>query len=180
MRIPLAAYLASVAGLTATLGLSGCGEARLGELEQFVAEVKQRRPPPLDPVPQVKQIDNFIYEPDGRRSPFVMDEQSAETLAPEVGGNGIAGPDPLRRREVLENYSLDSLRMVGTLEQNEQNWALILSPDGILHRVSAGNYLGRNHGRITSINPQGIQLTELVDEGVNEWVERQASIALTQ
>lgn len=179
MRIAPAAPVACVVGLSALLGLSGCGEARLGELEGFVAEVKQRRPAPLEPVPQIKQIDNFIYEPDGRRSPFVMDEQSAETIAPETGGTGLS-PDPLRRREVLENYSLDSLRMAGTLEQDDQTWALILSPDGILHRVSVGNYLGRNHGRITSINAQGIELTELVDEGVNEWVERQASIALAQ
>ncbi|WP_328986453.1 pilus assembly protein PilP [Thiorhodovibrio winogradskyi] len=166
--------------LTAVLGLVGCGDSQLWELQGFVDEVKQRRPPPLEPVPQIKQVENFIYDPDGRRSPFVMDEQSAEAITPEfVGGTGLA-PDPLRRKEVLEQYSLDSLRMVGTLDQNNSTWGLITSPDGILHRVAVGNYLGRNHGRVNSISQQSIQLTELVNEGVNEWVERQASIKLSE
>lgn len=175
-------YSACLAAATATvvlIGLAGCGDARLGELNNYIADVKQRRAPPLDPVPQMEQIDNFIYDPDGRRSPFVMDQRSVEEFAPTPVGSGLA-PDPLRRKEVLEQYPLDALRMVGTLSQQETMWALVVSPDGILHRVTVGNFMGRNHGRVTSISQQNIQLTELVNEGVNEWVERQASIALRQ
>jgi type IV pilus assembly protein PilP len=178
MRISFGARFTPLA-LTTTLGLVACGDANLGELQEEVAEIKARRPPPLEPVPQIEQIDNFIYEPDGRRNPFVMDEQSVDAITPDPVGSGLA-PDPLRRKEVLEQYSLDSLRMVGTLNQNDVIWGLILSPDGILHRVTLGNYIGRNHGRVTSINQQGIELTELVNEGVNEWIERQASIKLSE
>lgn len=178
MRISARQASAAMA-LTAAVGLVGCGDARLNELQAFVAEVKQRRPPPLDPVPQMKQIDNFIYDEGGRRSPFEMDEKSEPVMPGPGGGTGLA-PDPLRPKEVLEQYALDSLRMVGTLDQNDVIWGLIKSPDGILHRVTVGNYMGRNHGRVTSINQTGIQLTELVNEGLNEWVERQASIKLSE
>lgn len=176
----ISARLATLSALAAAVALTACGDARLGEVQKFVAEVKTRRPPPLEPVPQMKQIDNFIYEPDGRRSPFEMDGQSVDAIASEsVAGTGPA-PDPLRRKEVLEQYPLDSLRMVGTLDQDNTTWGLVTSPDGILHRIAVGNYLGRNHGRVTSINQQSIALTEIVDEGVNEWVERQASIKLSE
>jgi type IV pilus assembly protein PilP len=170
----------SAIALTAAVGLGGCGDARMNELQSFVQDVKERRPAPLEPVPQMKQIDNFIYEDDGRRSPFEMDEQSVDAITPESAGDSGLAPDPLRRKEVLEQYSLDSLRMVGTLDQNDTIWGLITSPDGILHRVTVGNYMGRNYGVVTSINQQGIQLTELVNEGLNEWVERQASIKLSE
>ncbi|MBK1649145.1 pilus assembly protein PilP [Rhabdochromatium marinum] len=180
MSLSFGARLPYVTALITALGLGGCGDdPGLNELQAFVAEQQQRRPPPLDPVPQIKQIDNFIYDPTGLRNPFIMDELSIEAIAPETSGNGLA-PDLLRRKEELEQYSLDSLRMVGTLNQDETMWALIVSPDGVLHRVSVGNYMGRNYGRVTSISEQGIQLTELVNEGVNEWVEQQTSIALKQ
>jgi type IV pilus assembly protein PilP len=97
---------------------------------------------------------------------------------PNTSG-GIA-PDRLRRREELENYSLDSLKMVGTLEQNETRWALVVAPDGILHRVRVGNYLGKNNGQITLISPEIIQLTEIIGDGPGSWRERESSIALRQ
>ncbi|EIC23347.1 pilus assembly protein PilP [Thiorhodovibrio frisius] len=178
MRIP--ARLVFATALSATLGLAACGDANLWEVQGFVDDAKQKPAPPLEPVPQIKQVENFIYDPDGRRSPFVMDEQSAEAVIPESANGTGPAPDPLRSKEVLEQYSLDSLRMVGTLDQNDTNWGLITSPDGILHRVTVGNYLGRNYGRVTSISQQGIQLMELINEGVNEWVERQASIKLSE
>jgi type IV pilus assembly protein PilP len=161
------------------LSMTGCTDAKLSELRAWIEEVKQRPPQPLEPVPQIKQIDNFLYEDDDRRDPFVMDEQSAEAVQPRPTGTGPA-PDPLRPKEELERYTLDSLRMVGTLEQDGEISGLIRSPDGILHRVRSGNYLGQNDGRITLITDNEIQLTELISEGNNEWRERQAAMVLKQ
>ncbi|MBB1125663.1 pilus assembly protein PilP [Thiospirillum jenense] len=163
------------------VSLTGCGDARLGELRAYIAAVKQRPPQPLEPVPAIKQIDNFIYEDVGRRDPFMMDEQSAEALEPRSADLSSLAPDPLRRKEPLEQYALDSLRMVGTLEQDTVRWGLVVSPDNILHRVRVGNYLGQNYGRITRIQEQAIDLTEVIKETegmAGEWRERQASIAL--
>jgi type IV pilus assembly protein PilP len=128
-------------------------------------------------LPEIPQVDTFVYEPGERRDPFVMDDRTAQAAAPRPTG-GVT-PDPLRRKEELERFSLDSLRMVGTLEQSDTRWGLVLAPDGILHRVQVGNYLGRNNGQITRIAPERIQLTEIVSDGPGVWRERESSIALS-
>lgn len=164
--------------LALAAALAGCGQANLDELEDYVDAVKARPPGPLEPIPEVPRVDTFVYEPGNRRDPFVMDDRTAQAAAPQQV-SGVA-PDPLRRREELEQYSLDSLRMVGTLEQHETRWGLVVTPDGVLHRVRVGNYLGRNNGQITQISPEAIALTEIVGEGPGSWRERQTSIALRQ
>ncbi|WP_295393531.1 pilus assembly protein PilP [uncultured Thiodictyon sp.] len=161
-----------------SLQLTACGNPDQSDLEDYAKKVKARDPAPIGPLPEIKQIDTFIYEPGERRDPFVMDNRGAATPA-AVAGNNLA-PDPLRRKEELEGFALDSLRMVGTLEQNQTMWALIRTPDGILHRVRVGNYLGMNNGQIVGISDTAIQLTEIVSENPGEWRERQATVALTQ
>jgi type IV pilus assembly protein PilP len=166
---------ARLGALVAVL-LAGCGQAKLDELEGYVARVKARPPGPLEPIPEVPKVDTFIYEPGNRRDPFVMDDRTAQATLPQQG-TGIA-PDPLRRREELEQYSLDSLRMVGTLEQHNTRWGLVQTPDGVLHRVRVGNYLGQNNGQITQISEEAIALTEIIGEGSGIWRERAATISL--
>lgn len=165
-----------VVGLTAAL--AGCGSSRLDELDAYVAKVKAQPPAPLTPLPEIKQVDTFVYKPDNRRDPFVMDVQSAQAVI--AGPAGGLAPDPLRRKEELEQYPLDSLDMVGTLERDQTRWALIRTPDGILHRVRVGNYMGKNNGQVTSINPERVQLIEIVPDGGGRWREKQAEIALKQ
>lgn len=158
--------------------LGGCGGSDMDQLQSYVEKVKQRPPGPLEPLPEIPQIDTYVYEPASRRDPFAMDDRTARAAMPRPS-DGIA-PDPLRRKEELEQFSLDSLRMVGTLEQHETRWGLVVTPDGILHRVRVGNYLGQNNGQITRISPEGIQLTEIVGDGPGSWRERESSIALKQ
>ena len=163
------------AALTLLL-LSACADPQVDELEGYIAEVKDRPPGPLEPIPEIPPVETFVYQPNGRRDPFIMDKRSARKAEPQEAG-GIA-PDPLRRKEVLEGYSLDSLRMVGTLEQYSTRWALVSSPDGVLHRVRVGNYMGRHNGQIVRIEPTEIALIEIVDDGRGGWREREASLAL--
>lgn len=156
----------------------GCAGSDMDELDAYIAKVKQRPPEPLEPLPEIPQVDTFVYDPGTRRDPFVMDDRTAQAAMPRQT-DGIA-PDLLRRKEELEQFSLDSLRMVGTLEQNATRWGLVLAPDGILHRVRVGNYLGQNNGQITRIGPEGIDLTEIINDGPGAWRERESSIALRE
>jgi type IV pilus assembly protein PilP len=164
--------------LAAALTLAACGDDDLTGLEEFAARIKAREPNPIDPIPESERPDAFLYEPDGRRDPFVPENPRADSL-PVTAERGNAA-DPLRRKEELEQYALDSLTMVGTLQQGERIWALIAAPAGQLYRVSTGNYLGRNNGRITGVTEDGIELIELVSEGDNDWRERSAAISLSQ
>jgi type IV pilus assembly protein PilP len=155
--------------------LTACADPDLAELEAYTNRIKARKPGPIDPIPEIPPVVTYLYEPSERRDPFTMDDQSAEVA--QQNPSEFA-PDPTRPKEPLEAFSLDALRMVGTLEQERGRWALITTPDGMLHRVQVGNYLGRNNGEIVAINPEELQLTELVEEKPGQWQPRQASMAL--
>mgnify|MGYP003571988686 CR=1 FL=1 len=161
-----------------TLGFAGCANDNMGDLKSYVKEVKARKQGHIEPLPEIKQIETFAYVSGDRRSPFLPVQQGEEQVE-ESAENGIA-PDPNRRKEELENYSLDSLRMVGTLEQTEIMWALIRTKDKTIYRVKAGNYLGKNHGQITGISESKIELTEIIADGQRGYRERQASLALKE
>ncbi|WP_373510057.1 pilus assembly protein PilP [Thiocapsa sp.] len=137
-------------------------------------QVRARPPGPIEPLPEIQPVDSFVFEPGGRRDPFVMDTQTAAAGK----DNGLA-PDPLRPKEELESYPLDSLRMVGTVQQQETRWALVRTREGLVYRVRVGNYLGMNNGQIVDITDEAIRLTEIVSEIPGDWRERSATLALT-
>ncbi|MGQ9658616.1 MAG: pilus assembly protein PilP [Thermochromatium sp.] len=163
--------------LATALLLVGCGSHDIDDLETYVRQVNARPPGPIESLPEIKPIETFVYEPGERRDPFQSDVQSEPE--PEVTESGPA-PDLNRPREELESYPLDSLRMVGTLEQNDMRWALVRTKEGIVHLVTVGNYLGQNHGRIVAIDLDAIQLNEIVSDAPGQWRERTTTMALSQ
>ena len=89
-------------------------------------------------------------------------------------------PDSNRRKEITEQFPLDSLSMVGTIGTGGRIVGLVLAPDKVTYRIGAGNYLGQNDGRVTSVNENRIELVELVPDGAGGWLERPASLALNE
>lgn len=165
-------------GLVSLGLLAGCAREDHSDLHQYAKQVKAREPGPIEPLPEIKQIETFVYEPGDRRSPFKLGSRSIEgTLSQPASG---IKPDRIRRKEELEQFPLDSIRMVGTLEQEEAMWALVVDRESTLYRVQAGNYMGQNHGQITRIAEERIELTEIVPDGMNGWQERQATVALSE
>ena len=94
--------------------------------------------------------------------------------------NPQLSPDPNRTPEFLESFPLDTLRMVGTLSQGEYLWALIRTPDSTIQRVSEGNYMGQNYGKVVQVSDGDIKLTEIVPDGYGGWRERASSVALSE
>lgn len=158
--------------------LAGCAGNDLSDLEAYVNTVNARPPAPIDPIPEFKEVTPFVYLPGDRRDPFTADAET-KGQADESGESGLA-PDPTRPREELEQFPLDSLRMVGTLEQYEARSGLVTAPGGTLHRVSVGNYVGQNNGQIMHIAEDHIEVTEVVGDGMGHYRERQATIALRE
>lgn len=151
------------------------------ELEQRLKEKRKNIKPiniaPIEPMPP---IDSFRFDPEGLRDPFRPIEKSIETLAAlAIAANGIQ-PDFNRHKEELEGYSLDTLRMVGTVKIKGVLWGLIKASDGTIHRVSEGNYLGKNYGRILRILQDRIEIREIVQDQPGAWREHQTSIALSE
>ncbi|AXQ27287.1 hypothetical protein D0B54_00650 [Solimonas sp. K1W22B-7] len=158
--------------LAAAVSVAGCGKG-LSDLEAWVTEVKARKPPPIEPIPQMKQYEAFSYSANGRRDPF-------EAFAPaRAFGPGLR-PDLNRNKEPLEEFDLSGLRMVGTVDSKGTVYALIRAPDAVVHRVTLKNHIGENYGEIVSISEAEVGLVELVPDGFGGWVQRPASLTLTE
>jgi type IV pilus assembly protein PilP len=150
--------------------VSGCGGEQ-DDLRRYIEEVKARKTKDIEPIPQIKPYETFLYVAAGRRDPFA----NAPVQKPLTGELG-ALIDPRRNREPLEEFPLDSLRLVGTLRIREQQFALVRDPTGVVHRVTIGNYLGQNYGKITAIAETEVNLREIVPDGFGGYLERQATV----
>jgi type IV pilus assembly protein PilP len=166
------AFAVLAAGLTA-----GCASDQ-DDLNRYIAEVKARPPSPIPPIPPVRTYTPYEYQGLLGRDPF---RQSTSEGSDEVAANATGTgprPDLQRPKEYLERFELDTLQMVGTFEKASNNWALIRDPDGVVHRVSVGNYMGKNYGRVLSIQPDEVELSEFISNGAGGWLVREAEVAL--
>lgn len=155
---------------TVVVSLAACTRGGR-DLEAWVAEVKARPAPPLDPLPVMKQFETFEYAAQNLRDPF------SQPAADRDGGSGLR-PDPNRRKEVLEAFPLDSLDMVGTIGSGAAIIGLVMGPDKVTYRVRPGNYMGLSDGRVTAVFEDRLEMVELIPDGAGGWLERQAKIAL--
>lgn len=152
----------------------------MSDLESYVSEVLSRPGGKIEPIPPLEPYVVYTYQSSDGVDPFEPFFQEVPEPTTVAGEGGGPAPDPNRNKEELEGYSLDSLRMMGTLEQDETIWGIIRTPDGAIHRVQSGNYMGRNHGKITHISEEKIELTEIVADSQGRWQERPAGLALAE
>lgn len=162
------APLLLAAGAACALLLAGCSSGD-SDLNAYIKRVKAEPGGRVEPLPEIKPYEAFTYSDQNLRSPFV----------PTMGGANTIRPDAHRVREFLEQYSLDTLKMVGTLTLGGNHYGLVLASDGRVHRVVVGNHMGQNDGTITDISASKISLTEIVPDGLGGYVERPAALALT-
>ena len=176
--IALRGALVAAAGVV----LSGCVERNMSDLQAEVKEVLSRKGGRIDELPPVEPYEVYAYSSSEGVDPFEPFYKEVPPPPPGPGTSTTAGVRPNfdRNKEELENYALDSLRMMGTLELQDELWGIIRSPDGTIHRVQVGNYMGRNHGKIVSISEESIELNEIIQDGQGSWQEREAALALTQ
>lgn len=157
--------------------LAGC-DSQQDDLNRYIAEVKDRPATPIPPIPAVRTYTPYKYEGLLGRDPF---RTSTSEGSDQVASSGPAKgprPDLQRPREYLERFELDTLMMVGTFAKEASEWALVKDPDGVVHRVAVGNYMGKNHGKVSRIRNDQVQLSEFIADGVGGWLVREASIAL--
>lgn len=164
-------------GLACIVLLSAC-ERGMSDLQRWVQEERQRPGEPIDPIPPVAPAEVVAYEAFDVRDPFQRRPARAEDDEVAVAGTNGLRPDPDRRREFLEGFPLDTLKMVGTIRIEEVDFALIRDNENVVHRVREGNYMGRNHGRVERVAPDRVELRELVQDGRGGWSERRVQIAM--
>lgn len=150
--------------------LAACADP-LADLRVEIEKAKARPGGRIEPLPEVRPYVSVEYTMSEQRSPFVAGSNL------EVGG-GLR-PDSDRPREYLEQFPLDTLRMVGTLKLGGVQYGLVQTKDGLIHKVVTGNHIGQNDGRIETIDEANIGLVEIVPDGLGGYVERQAALALS-
>jgi type IV pilus assembly protein PilP len=170
-----AILLIAVAAMAAAL--AGCGSQQ-DDLNRYIAEVKGRPATPIPPIPPVRTYTPYKYEGLLGRDPFRQSTSEGADQVPQGGPAKGPRPDLQRTREYLERFELDTLVMVGTFSKESAEWALVQDPDGVVHRVAVGNYMGKNHGKVSRIRNDEVQLSEFIADGVGGWLVREASIAL--
>jgi type IV pilus assembly protein PilP len=158
---------------TAYAALTACSSAD-SDLARFIEDTKKEPGGRVEPLPEIKPYETFVYAAADLRSPFLPSSPGS--------GAGLAGvrPDQKRNREFLEQYSLDTLKMVGTLRLGGSIYGLVQTKDGLVHRVTAGNHIGQAEGKITEISPSKISVIEIVPDSLGGYMERPAALALNE
>ena len=164
--------LLGVALAGAYAALTACSSAD-DELARFIETTKKEPGGRVEPLPEIKPYETFIYAAQDLRSPFLPSSPGS--------GAGFGGIRPEKRnREFLEQYSLDTLKMVGTLRLGGQMYGLVETKDGLVHRVTNGNHMGQAEGKITDITPSKISLIEIVPDSLGGYMERPAALGLNE
>lgn len=166
--------------LSMALLLGACARD-MSDLRGYIDDIKARPGGAIDPIPQMQPYQPFTYTQAAARSPFepFESDEPATVEAALVPANTLR-PDLTRNREPLEEFPLDGLRLLGTLEIRQQIFALVSAPDGIVHRATYGDHMGQNFGKIVGITDAEVQLEEIVPDGFGGYVKRTAIVALSE
>ncbi|MEM8498205.1 MAG: pilus assembly protein PilP [Pseudomonadota bacterium] len=162
--------------------LQGCGSGgQYADLDNFMAQSKQEAATrgSIDPIPAFRPYQAFTYSATAMRAPFDIPVDVKELLSMN-GPSSDVRPDENRTKEYLERFNLEGLQMVGSLEQRGQLWVLMDDQNGLVHRVTVGNFMGRNHGRIVEVSESQVSVIEIVSSGESSWIERPRTIKLRE
>lgn len=158
--------------------LTGCGNSSdFSDLQVFMAEVQARPRGAIEPLPVFQPYEAFTYSASAMRSPFQPPVKIS--LEDRQKGSREIRPDDGRIKAFLEGFPIDDFSMVGTLANQGATYALLRAAGGV-HRVGVGDYLGRNHGRVTAVEPGQIEVVEIVPDGEGGWLERPRTLSLIE
>lgn len=155
--------------------LAGCGGEEYQDLRDFVQNAGADMRGKVEPPPDIKPYEPFTYDnstslPD----PFKPRKQEVRN----ANRPGLNQPNFDRPREELEDFPLETLKVVGYLQQNKVGYALVRSTEGKIYRVKAGNYIGMNFGQIESVTETEVRIKEMVQDSAGDWSERESSLQL--
>lgn len=180
LRLSTTRLLTSIAILSASIMLTGCGNDDFSDLEKFIRSEKAKPKGPIEPLPEIKIVEPYIFNPEGLRDPFAALQQLEQDQEVEINEASGVKPDTSRPKEELEAFTLDSLRMVGTVNMSGVLWGLVKASDGTMYRVQVGNYMGKNYGKVIRIVSDKIEIMEMVTDKPGVWREQPQSLALTE
>lgn len=160
----------AIFSLIGLLALTGCdGSNSRQDLELFVKSVKKNTNKKADFLPEETKSFEYRYLGKGKRSPFVTPRQYVMSQVKD--SHNADKPDIERKKEVLEQYELKDLKMVGTLKKGDGTyWGLVKDRENIVYKVTVGNYIGKNYGEILSVSDKEMEIKESITNGYDGWI----------
>lgn len=170
-------FLVFIVALISVLNI-GCSNGTHDDLKNYIVDVKRKPAGTIDSLPTFVPYEAFIYSASSLRSPFDPPVDVQRRVIRRGGPN--VKPDFNREKEYLESFDLNALSMVGTITKSGELWALLKDDAGGVHRVKEGNYIGKNHGKIVVASEAQLDMTEIVPDGLDGWIERPRVIVLSE
>ncbi|MBJ7310278.1 pilus assembly protein PilP [Rugamonas sp. CCM 8940] len=169
----------AVLGLAAALlALAGCSDSDVQEVRQWMKQVDSQAQVHVAPLSAPKTFIPFAYASSEAVDPFNPNKLLTELAKSANRGGGIK-PDTERRKELLESYPLDTVKMVGTIEKGGVIYAL-LQVDRALHQVRSGQHVGQNFGLVSGVSEGAVTIKEIVQDATGDWVERISRLELQE
>ena len=168
--------------LGAAIALGGCAGDGQEELREWMAQLRATTKPRAMQITEPKQFVPSDYVAASGVDPFNPQKltQALRRESSQSATNAsLIAPEMARRKEPLEAYPLDAMKMVGSLNKEGMPTALI-SVDKLLYQVKPGNYLGQNYGKIVKVGEAEVVLREIVQDAAGEWIERTATLQLQE
>ena len=165
--------------VAAPLLLAGCGDSDVQEVRQWMRQVDASAHVAVQPLTEPKTFIPFAYASNDAVDPFSPNKLLAELAKAERSGGGGLKPDLDRRKEVLESFPLDAVKMVGTIQKGGVNYAL-LQVDKSVYQAQSGQHVGQNFGLITSVTEGAVNIKEIVQDATGDWVERMSKLELQE
>ena len=156
--------------------LAACGGQ--GDMDEYVAQTKARKPVPIEPLPEVKPFSPMTYQRSEQRSPFITPQPETTSKVDTKVKPECAQIVANREKEILERYSLASLIMQGSIGKQGQLWALVRTPDGQSMRVGLNQHMGLDLGRVIRITDTYVDLIETIPDGKGCWITRETQLAM--
>lgn len=163
--------------LAVAVFLTSCQKPVNEDVYVFINNTKAKPPGTIPPIKRYPPYKPYSYSAQQLRSPFLP---PAVIEAKIIASSSNVKPDLDRQKQRLESFDFSSLSMVGTVSKGGVLWALVRDPEGSIERVKAGYYIGKNHGKITNISDQDIDVVEIVSNGSDGWIERPNLITIKE
>lgn len=159
--------------------LCGCFGQEVADLQHWMDETRAQSTAVIKPIPVPKSFTPFQYTASSEIDPYSADKLRAVLVRLEANANNGLQPDLSRRKEATENFPLDTVTMVGTLERPGMSYALVKA-DATVYHVRVGNFVGQNFGKIVGISESAVEVVETVKDENGEWAQRPTRLELQE
>ncbi|MBP6393677.1 MAG: pilus assembly protein PilP [Neisseria sp.] len=157
--------------LPCLLLLAACGPQH-SDLREWMQQTQQQAKTRIQPfeAPSITPVQSYT-------PPNFSGLNAFNSKRLNLAQQGVNAPDTHRPKELLEGFSLENLKYVGTLTAGRAISGFV-EADGHVYTVKPGNYIGQNYGRIQSITSDKITLVEVVEDSYGNWIFRNAELPL--